>query len=755
MAHVLVVDDRAPNRELVRSLLTHFGHRISEAGDGVEALYKMHEEVPDLVISDIVMPLMDGMELVRRMRMDERLSAIPVIYYTATYRAREAKSIAAEVGVRWILPKPCEPRAMLAAVYEALAEPFPAIPSAAPGETGTAPSPTSPLTANLRGIDRLNQDLAQLLQAALEITARQHEGVSAVTRLDEALESVQSLGLRLAALLELGLEVGAEHEPEKILDLFSRATQDMLTSRYAGIAIVDEGGAVRHFSSRGLPAGAQAAVAAAIGKMEPTIRATFQERPVRTEGDSVIVAPGHPAVSSFLVAPVSAHGQKFGWMYAADRMGKTAFTDEDERIAQAIATQIGVSWDNVMLYGELERHASQLRQEVGERRKAEEELRDTRQRLAGLVDSAMDAIVTIDDAQRITLFNPAAEKMFGYSQAEMLGKPLDVLIPESLRRQHVADSAPFASTGVTSRRMGALAAVNGVRKDGIHFPLEASISQHEAGGRKLFTAILRDITDRLRAEEKIRNINVELEVRVARRTADLEAANRELSTFDYSISHDLRAPINRIGGFSAMLKDEYGALLGERGSDLLGRINKAADKMNQLVADLLALSTASRRELRWSEVNLTAMAHTILDGLRASDTGREVKIGIEDGLVVRADPGLMRVVLDNLLHNAWKFTSKRDNSCIEVGMVEAEGTRAVFVRDNGEGFDSEAATELFKPFRRFHEGSDFEGTGIGLATVQRIVDRHGGRTWARSAPKEGATFYFTLGREIAAPARTA
>ncbi|HXF80407.1 MAG TPA: PAS domain S-box protein [Usitatibacter sp.] len=392
-----------------------------------------------------------------------------------------------------------------------------------------------------------------------------------------------------------------------------------------------------------------------------------------------------------------------------------------------------------------------ISKDISQELRADRQLRIARQSLAGLVDSAMDAIVSVDEEQRIILFNFAAEEMFGRREDEVLGRSLDELIPARFRERHARHVRCFGDAGVTSRRMGALSAVSGLRKDGHEFPLEASISQHEVDGRTFFTAILRDITEREQAvqalresEAKVRRLNAELERRVAERTSELEAANRELEAFDYSISHDLRAPINRIEGFSAILLEEFDAKLGDRGRELLQRIVASGQRMNQLVQDLLDLSTLTRTELRPAEIDLSAAARKILEGLAQSHPSRQVETVVAPGLVARGDPGLLRVVLENLLGNAWKFTSRRERARIEFGTAVAGGKRAYFVRDNGAGFDPAHAQRLFTPFHRLHAQKDFEGTGIGLATVQRIVSRHGGRAWAES-PGEGATFHFTLG----------
>jgi signal transduction histidine kinase len=254
-----------------------------------------------------------------------------------------------------------------------------------------------------------------------------------------------------------------------------------------------------------------------------------------------------------------------------------------------------------------------------------------------------------------------------------------------------------------------------------------------------------DMLERLReSQAQLRRLNAELERRVSERTAELVAANKELEAFDYSVSHDLRAPLNRIEGFSAMLGKQYGDKLDANGRDLVQRIARAGRSMDQLVGDLFALSTVTRGDLQRSEIDLSALAESIVATLRRADPVRDVIFETPAGVVARADPGLLRVVLENLIGNAWKFTRGRAPARIEAGCLERQGERTYFVRDNGCGFDMARAGKLFTPFMRLHPGAEIEGTGIGLATVQRIVRRHGGRVWADAAVDSGATFFFTL-----------
>jgi PAS domain S-box-containing protein len=254
----------------------------------------------------------------------------------------------------------------------------------------------------------------------------------------------------------------------------------------------------------------------------------------------------------------------------------------------------------------------------------------------------------------------------------------------------------------------------------------------------------RDVTRRRLAEEAVLRLNAELEARVAERTRELEEAVAQLESYDASISHDLRAPLQRIIGFAEALREDAGDRLEDGCREHLARILAIGAQMSDLIADLLCLAKASRAPMRRVPVDASALARAVLAELRSGGSGRDVECVVEPGLSARADPGLLNVVLQNLLGNAWKFTSRRPDARIEFGSVPLDGEIAFRVRDNGAGFDAARAEELFRPFQRLHARSEFDGTGVGLATVQRIVQRHGGRVWAEGAPGEGASFYFTL-----------
>jgi len=486
-------------------------------------------------------------------------------------------------------------------------------------------------------------------------------------------------------------------------------------------------------------------------------------------------------------------------------------------------------------------------QDITERKKAERQFR-------GLLESAPDAMVIVDSAGNIVLVNSRTEQLFEYDRSELVGKSVDILLPERFRGDHPTHRARYA-TSPRPRAMGGGLELWGRRRSGVEFPVEISLSPLETEEGTLISSTIRDVSERRRTEEVRaqlaaivdssddaiigkdldgvirswnrgaenlfgyaanevigRNISLLLppgrddeepailerlkrgerietlesvrrrkdgqeifvsitispihdsrgrvvgaskvardiserkraEAALARAKQATETANRELEAFSYSVAHDLRAPLRGIDGFSQVLLDEYAPNLDDEGRRYLHRVRESAQHMAELIEGLLTLARITKHELRRERVDLTQLAASTIARLRAAEPERTVDLEISSGLVVVGDPRLLGVVCENLLGNAWKFTRKRRGARIEFSTTVDAGTTAYRVRDNGAGFDMAHASHLFGVFQRLHSASEFEGTGIGLATVQRIVQRHDGRIWAHGEVGGGAEFYFTL-----------
>lgn len=377
----------------------------------------------------------------------------------------------------------------------------------------------------------------------------------------------------------------------------------------------------------------------------------------------------------------------------------------------------------------------------------DEGLRESEERLRLMVSNVRDySIIMLDPDGNITTWNNGAESLEGYSSNEILGSHFSVLLPE-------ADVACGEAKRIieSARSQGSIEFEGWrIRRNGSTYYANVTLTavHDDSGNLRGFCKITRDLTERRQAEEEVRQLNAELEERVRDRTAELMATNKELEAFCYSVSHDLRAPLRSIHGFSTALSEDAGHLLGDTDRDHLERICAASKRMGDLIDSLLALSRLTRDALTIEEVDLSAMANSVVNELVELAPERTVDWEIAGGLVVRADRRLLRAAITNLLGNAWKYSGKVTNAKISLGEIKSSGAAVFFVKDNGAGFDMAYSNKLFGAFQRLHSVREFEGNGIGLATVQRIITKHGGRVWAEAAVDNGATFYFTLGGQL-------
>ena len=397
-------------------------------------------------------------------------------------------------------------------------------------------------------------------------------------------------------------------------------------------------------------------------------------------------------------------------------------------------TRVAIVMGGALALGLFAAGSLSIYHEMKQRKRAEEALKYSEEGFRLMISGVKDhALFMVDTAGRVATWNSGAERLKGYKEAEIVGQHFSrFYTPEE-----VADGVPETLLGIAVLQGWAEAEGWRLRKDGSRFWARVMITAvNDERGRLLgFGKMTHDMSERRQAV-----------LEMQRRNAQLEAANHELEAFSYSVSHDLRAPLRRIDGFSHMLLEDYGDRLDAQGKEYLARVRTGTQQMGELIDDLLTLASITRREMQHATVDLSAMAAKVAAELQGTQPQRKVVWEIAPALASEGDPVLLRTVIENLLGNAWKFTSRREEARIEVGRRDENEPATFFVRDNGAGFDPAYSGRLFGAFQRLHRVEEFPGTGVGLASVKRIIHRHGGHIWAEGALGEGATFYFTLWR---------
>jgi signal transduction histidine kinase/CheY-like chemotaxis protein len=575
MAKILVIDDDASARALLTTVLSSASHELHEAHNGVEALQWVALTAPDLIVVDLLMPTMDGLEFVRRAREDAVIAAVPVVFYTAAHLQSEAQSMAALCGVEHIITNPAEPEQIFAVVNAALG------------------AQVMPLRADLAAQDRSRAQLTAALsqKAALVVP-------------------------RLEAMIALGLRLASERDPVRLLSDFCDAARTIVAAHTAFVVVRHGERSPYVFVSRAHQ-GSQPAQVQPKGAVYTEVMTSRQAKRLSAlPGDAAVVGlpPEYSPVRSLLCAPVQSPQRVYGYVLLLNRTGADQFSEEDEALAHILAAQVGRIYENGSLYREVKRYAERLEAEVAERKQA---------------------------------------------------------------------------------------------------------------------------------QENARALNEDLEHRIQERTAELQQLNAELEAFGYTVSHDLRAPLRALNAYASMLIDKEVDRLSETGQRYLQTCIKSAQRMGQMLDDLLAFSRLGRQALSVGPVDMAELIREVWEEAIHAD-GSTAQLQLHEIPPAVGDRAMLREVWANLISNALKYSAKNPQPVVAIdGAPGADGLE-YSIGDNGVGFDMTHARKLFRVFERLHANTDFEGTGAGLAIVERILHRHGGRVWAESELGKGATFHFTL-----------
>lgn len=578
MAVVLVVDDDSSARELLKTVLSYDQHVVHEARDGAEALLLVHKLMPALVIVDLLMPKMDGMEFVRRLRRHSATASIPVVFYTASYLESQAQHLAKLCGVTHFIPKPAEPEQIFAVVKAALGEKYIEPPKPAPAAD--------------------QQDYLAGLTAALS-----RKAAHVVPRLE--------------ALIALGLRLASEKNPHRLLSDFCDAARKIVGARISIVAIRHDGDPQLRFRfASGLSADLDAALPAAFWDADVHQQAWSTRQPLRLDAlPAELPLPSQlRSAHSLLCAPILSPQRTYGWLTLLDSTNDVVFNQEDEALSQILAAQVGRIYENGSLYAEIKDYAERLESEIAQRKQTQQE---------------------------------------------------------------------------------------------------------------------------------IERLNRDLELRIEQRTAELVDLNKELEAFGYTVSHELRAPLRAVVGYSTMALQSEAERLSDEGRRCIRSVMESGLRMNRMVDDLLQFSRKGRQALHLEPIDMSELVREVWTEL-IRQTNAPARLQMTTLERTSADRSMIREVWMNLLSNAVKYSRNTPQACVIVGS-ETVGELVQFsVSDNGSGFSPEHADKLFRAFERLHSGAEFEGTGVGLAIVERIVRRHGGRVWAVSQPGQGATFTFAL-----------
>jgi len=701
VALILVVDDDVQSRQLYVSLLTPFGHQVVEACDGKEGLEQARLRKPDLIISDILMPTMNGYEFVSALRKCPSLENVPVVFHSATFLDRETRSLGAACGVSLFISKPCEPERALAIIQEALGLEIQRPAGLAPIQTSGDPIPL-------------------LIDAFFE-KGKQLDAVS----------------IRLASLLELGLDLAHSCKLDELMEKAGNAARKIIGANYSGIGILAGNGS--HLRSFAL-FGADPEVAAKLARgvfNGPIFREIVSERKARRAFSSFGEPGGlelpayHPPVRSFLGVPLEAGDRMYGWIYVAEKLASLEFTEEDSLILTALAAKAALAFENAERFRTIQEHARQLETEIEERKRAEDRFRV-------LVETAPTGIVIADERGRIAEVNAQALQMFGYDRGELIGEVIEILLPERLRSSHQGHRSGYMKEPHV-RPMGVGMELLARRKDGTEFPVEISLGPLVTKEGVLVSSTIVDITGRKKMEGQLRQ---------AQR---MEAIGKLAG----GVAHDFNNLLAVILGSADVVLDQLPADHPSRRK--LELIRQAGSSAADLTRQLLAFSRQQMLQPRVLDLKeIVGRTQVLLSRLIAENI--QFTISLEPSLgQVKADPGQIEQVLLNLAVNARDAMPQGGRLRIEARNVELDDSyrdvhqpvipgRYVMlaVEDTGCGMDRATQSRIFDPFFTTKELG--KGTGLGLATVYGIVKQSGGYIWIYSELGKGTIFKVYLPR---------
>jgi PAS domain S-box-containing protein len=699
MALILIVDDDVYTRELYVSLLAPYGHQVIEAGDGKEGLEQANLRNPDLIISDILMPTMNGYEFVSTLRNLPALEKVPVIFHSASFLDTEARSLGAACGVSLFIMKPCEPEQAIAIVHQALG-----------AEVG---SPVPPALGGEK------EDAIPVLIDAFFKKGKELDAVS----------------LRLASLLDLGLQLAHQSDTQKLLKMGGNAAREIIGAYYAAVGILKEDtGDLESLTLIGM----DLATVEKIGK--PTFAgAIFQsmmeehkaQRVFSPHGESknLCLPRHHPPVHSFLGAPLRVGNHSYGWIYVAQKLSALEFDVDDERILMALAAQVGLAYENSLSLLAIQEHSKELEAEVEERKRAENRFRM-------LVETAPMGIVIADKKGRMAEMNAQALRMFGYEREELMGQSVEVLLPERLRMAHEGHRSGYVRDP-HARPIGVGMELFARRKDGTEFPVEISLGPLETKDETLISSFIVDISTRKKMEKQIR----------------LSQRIEAIGKLAGGVAHDFNNLLAVILGSADLALDE---LPPEHFvTKKIEMIRTAGSSAADLTRQLLAFSRQQLLQPRILDLKeVVDRAIQLLSRLIGENI--EIAISLEPLLgCVKADPGQLEQILLNLAVNARDAMAKGGRLTIEARNVELDDSyrddhlvvvpgRYVMlaVGDTGCGMSRETQSRIFDPFFTTKEAG--KGTGLGLATVYGIVKQSGGYIWVYSELHKGTVFKIYL-----------